>query len=93
MSRAGKVFAVALLVVLAWAGVPVAQAQPPIRIGASVAQTGAYAALGQNRLRGYQLCAKHLNDKGGVLERKLELVVYDNGSDPATAVRLYEKVI
>ena len=28
-----------------------------------------------------------------MLGRKLELVVYDNGSDPATAVRLYEKLI
>ena len=36
---------------------------------------------------------KHLNEKGGVLRRKLELVVYDNGSDPGTAVRLYEQLI
>ena len=36
--------------------VPVADAQKPIRIGASLSQTGAYAVEGQNRLRGYQLC-------------------------------------
>ena len=76
MSNAGKVFAAALLVALAWADAPVAEAQPPIRIGASLSQTGAYAATGQNQLRGYQLCVKHLNDKGGVLGRKLALVVY-----------------
>ena len=93
MSDARKVLAVALLVALAWAVAPVAQAQPPIRIGASLAQTGVYAALGQNQLRGYQLCVKHMNEKSGVLGRKLELVVYDDGSDPATAVRLYEKLI
>jgi branched-chain amino acid transport system substrate-binding protein len=93
VSKAGKVFAVAVLVALAWAVAPVTEAQPPIRIGASLAQTGAYAALGQNHLRGYQLCVKHVNEKGGVLGRKLELVVYDDGSDPATAVRLYEKLI
>jgi branched-chain amino acid transport system substrate-binding protein len=34
-----------------------------------------------------------MNDKGGVLGRKLELVVYDDASDPATAARLYEKLI
>jgi branched-chain amino acid transport system substrate-binding protein len=34
-----------------------------------------------------------MNEKGGVLGRKLELVLYDDGSDPATAVRLYEKLI
>jgi branched-chain amino acid transport system substrate-binding protein len=93
VSKAGKVFAVAVLPALAWAVAPVVEAQPPIRIGASLAQTGLYAALGQNQLRGYQLCVKHVDEKGGVLGRKLELVQYDDGSDPATAVRLYEKLI
>src|SRR5262245_40971760 len=71
----------------------VVNAQPPIRIGATLAQTGVYAALGQNQLRGYQLCVKHVNERGGLLGRKLKLVVYNDGSDPATAVRLYEKLI
>ena len=84
MSHAGKVIAGALLVALASALAPVAEAQPPIRIGASASKTGAYAALGQNQLRGYQLCVKHTNDKGGVLGRKLELVVEDDQSQPAT---------
>ena len=91
MSKVGRIFAVAILVALAVS--PVAEAQPPIRIGASLAQTGAYAAPGQTQLRGYQLCVKHQNEKGGVLGRKLELVVYDDGTDSATAVRLYEKLI
>jgi len=93
VSTARKVFAVAVLAALAWAVAPVAEAQKPIRIGASVAQTGVYATLGQVQLRGYKLCVKHMNEKDGVLGRKLELVLYDDGSDPATAVRLYEKLI
>ena len=93
MSHAGKVFAVAVLAPLAWVVAPVAEAQPPIRIGETPAQTGAVAAPGQTQLRGYQLCVKHMNQKGGVLGRKFELLVYDDGSDPATAVRLYEKLI
>jgi len=88
LSRLALFVALALLVASL-----VADAQPPIRIGASVAQTGTHAALGQDQLRGYQLCVKHMNDKGGVLGRKLELVAYDDGSDPAMAVRLYEKLI
>jgi branched-chain amino acid transport system substrate-binding protein len=70
-----------------------AEAQPPIRIGASLSQSGTFALLGQNQLRGYQLCVKHTNDKGGVLGRRLELIAEDDRSDPATAARIYEKLI
>jgi len=69
------------------------RAQAPIRIGASLSQTGAFAALGQNQLRGYQLCVKHANEKGGVLGRKLDLTVEDDKSQAATAVGIYEKLI
>jgi branched-chain amino acid transport system substrate-binding protein len=80
-------------IVLALGARAVAEAQPSIRIGTSVSQTGAYALLGQNQLRGYQLCVKHTNDKGGVLGRRLELVTEDDRSEPATAARIYEKLI
>src|SRR5881409_4367264 len=73
-------------------GLP-AEAQGPIRIGASLSLTGTYAKLGRNQHEGYQLCIKDLNAKGGLLGRKAELVVYDDQSTPATAVRLYEKLI
>ena len=72
---------------------PGAHAQAPIKIGASIAQTGASASLAKIQLHGYQMCVKHTNEKGGVLGRKLELVVYDDASAPSTAVLLYEKLI
>jgi branched-chain amino acid transport system substrate-binding protein len=93
VSKAGKVCVVALLVGLAAAVAPVVEAQAPIRIGATLSLTGTYAPIGQNQHRGYQLCVKHMNEKGGVLGRKLELVFHDDESDPATAVRGYEKLI
>jgi branched-chain amino acid transport system substrate-binding protein len=67
--------------------------QAPIRIGSSLSLTGTYAALGQNQHRGYQLCAKHVNEKGGILGRTIEFVFYDDQSQPATGVRLYERLI
>jgi branched-chain amino acid transport system substrate-binding protein len=73
--------------------VPPVDAQGPIRIGASLSLTGTYAKLGKNQHEGYQLCLKDLNAKGGLLGRKLELVVYDDQSMPPTGVRLYEKLI
>ncbi len=69
------------------------EAQGPIRVGASLSLTGTYAKLGKNVHEGYQLCQKDLNAKGGLLGRKVEFVVYDDQSTPATAVRLYEKLI
>jgi len=68
-------------------------AQGPIKIGASLSLTGTYAKLGKNQHEGYQLCQKDLNAHGGLLGRKIEFVVYDDQSMPATAVRLYEKLI
>ena len=82
-----------IAIALWWSSGSSVEAQPPIRIGASLALTGTYAVFGQNQHRGYQLCFKHVNEKGGVLGRKLELVRYDDQSQPATGVRLYEKLI
>src|SRR3989449_8036071 len=90
-SKAPTALAVALA--LAVGGVVPATAQGPIRIGASLSLTGTYAKLGKNQHEGYQLCEKDLNAKGGLLGRKVQFVVYDDQSMPATAVRLYEKLI
>ena len=89
-----RLFIVAAVSVAASLGlVAPSPAQQPIRIGASLSQTGTYAPFGATQLRGYQLCIKHTNEKGGVLGRKLELVVEDDQSQPATAARIYEKLI
>jgi branched-chain amino acid transport system substrate-binding protein len=85
---------VAAVVVVLWFGAgSAAEADKPIRVGASASKTGAYAALGQNQLRGYELCVKHANDKGGVLGRKLELVMEDDQSQADRAIAIYERLI
>ena len=92
MGRPGVAVAVIALA-LCVGSASVTEAQRPIRIGASASRTGVYAALGQKQLRGYQLCVQHANDRGGVLGRKLELVVEDDQSQGATAAAIYEKLI
>lgn len=84
---AGAVALVALL------GTAPAEAQAPIKIGASLSLTGTYGKIGAYQKEGYELCADDLNAKGGLLGRKVEFVVYDDQSMPATGVRLYEKLI
>src|SRR6266702_3191309 len=68
-------------------------AQQPIRIGAALSLTGKDALQGGYGREGYLLCQKHVNGQGGVLGRSIEFVIYDDGSDEKTAVRLYEKLI
>jgi len=70
-----------------------AGAQTPIKIGASMSVTGTYAKPGSYQKEGYDVCIDELNGKGGLLGRKVELVIYDDQSQPATAVKLYEKLI
>ena len=88
-----KALGVLLIALAVAAGSRPATAQGPIKVGASLSLTGTYAKLGKNQHEGYQLCQKDLNAKGGLLGRKIEFVVYDDQSMPATAVRLYEKLI
>jgi len=87
------IFAVIVIVLVGFGVFHAADAQGPIRIGASLSLTGTYAKLGKNQHEGYQLCQKDLNAKGGLLGRKIEFVVYDDQSMPPTGVRLYEKLI
>lgn len=68
-------------------------AQNPIRIGASMSLTGKYALTGGYGREGYLLCEKHVNEKGGVLGRSIEFMIYDDRSDEKTAIGLYEKLI
>ena len=70
-----------------------AQAQAPIKIGASLSLTGTYAKPGTYQKEGYEVCADELNAKGGLLGRKVEFVMYDDQSSTQTAQRLYEKLI
>jgi branched-chain amino acid transport system substrate-binding protein len=65
----------------------------PLVLGASLSLTGIYADGGKYCLEGYSLAIKQINAKGGVLGRQLALKYYDDQSDGATGVRLYERLI
>lgn len=56
----------------------------PIKIAAMYNLTGAQASLDAPSANGAKLAAKEINAAGGVLGRKLELVVYDGKTDAAT---------
>src|SRR6059036_3728648 len=92
MMRFRMILAAAVVAaVLAGSGPSLAQA--PIKIGASLSLTGTYAKPGTYQKEGYDVCADEVNAKGGLLGRKIEFVLYDDQSTPATGVKLYEKLI
>lgn len=77
------------------AGVSVAQAQAnkPIRVGFSIAQTGPLSGAGKSGLLAMQIWRDDVNAKGGLLGRPVELVVYDDQSNPAQTPGIYSKLL
>jgi branched-chain amino acid transport system substrate-binding protein len=72
---------------------PLAQAQQPIKIGHSMALTGTLGGGGKGALIGLQLWVEDVNAKGGLLGRKVELITYDDQSNPATTPGIYTKLL
>ncbi len=65
-----------------------------VKIGLDNPLTGTYAAVGKNELIGCQLAVDQVNAKGGILGRKVELLVEDSTSgDAGTAVQKARKLI
>jgi branched-chain amino acid transport system substrate-binding protein len=68
-------------------------AAEPIRIGFSMAQTGPLAANGNSALLAMKIWRDDVNAAGGLLGRPVELVAYDDQSNPATVPGIYTKLI
>ncbi|HLZ02252.1 MAG TPA: amino acid ABC transporter substrate-binding protein [Bradyrhizobium sp.] len=66
---------------------------PPIKIGMSMPQTGGLAAGGKASLLGIEIWRDDVNAKGGLLGRKVELVVYDDKSSASETPALYAKLL
>lgn len=85
--KRGSLGALVVLILLASAcaaGPAAQQGGAPIKIGALYNLTGGMASLDVPSANGAKLAAKEINDAGGVLGRKIDLVMYDGKTDPAT---------
>src|SRR6516164_11626249 len=82
--------AAALLMASTWQPLHAAE---PIRIGLSVALTGGVAANGKQVLLAMQVWRDDVNANGGLLGRPVELVFYDDQSNPANVPGIYTKLI
>src|SRR5215208_647775 len=91
MKRSARMATLAVAFLLA--GSAEGEAQQPVRIGATMSLTGSSSIQGSYGREGYLFCQKHVNEKGGVLGRQIEFVIYDDASNGKTAAGLYEKLI
>jgi branched-chain amino acid transport system substrate-binding protein len=84
----------AALISPALAGTPAfAQGAAPIKIGFSMALTGPLAPNGKQALLGAQIWQEEVNAKGGLLGRQVQLVNYDDQSNPSTIPGIYTKLL
>jgi branched-chain amino acid transport system substrate-binding protein len=71
-----------------------ARAADNVKIGFDDPLTGTYAELGKNEQIGCELAIEEINAKGGILGRKVEMLVEDSTSaDTGTAVQKARKLI
>jgi branched-chain amino acid transport system substrate-binding protein len=71
----------------------VAAQQGPIKIGMSMPQTGSLGAGGQAALLALNMWVEDVNKKGGLLGRKVELIAYDDQTNPALTPAIYTKLL
>src|SRR5271166_54771 len=91
---AGAIGAVVVAVgLVAQAALALAQSGDPIKIGFSMALTGPLAPNGKQALLGAKIWEEEINAKGGLLGRKVELVNYDDQSNPANVPGIYTKLL
>ncbi|MBZ9849758.1 ABC transporter substrate-binding protein [Mesorhizobium sp. CA14] len=68
-----------------------AQSSAPIRIGFQSHRTGIGAAYGRWYEKTSAAAVKAINDAGGISGRKVELVIEDDGTDPARGAEVVNK--
>src|SRR5690348_14757514 len=96
MTRRGIVKAGAALAGSAVFSPPIltfAQGESPIKIGMHDPLTGTYAAEGESESRGANMALAEINAKGGMLGRKVQLVVEDDAANAGLAAQKANKLI
>jgi branched-chain amino acid transport system substrate-binding protein len=70
-----------------------AAAEPPLKIGLGIGLTGPLSGNGKAALLAMQIWAEEVNARGGLIDRKVELVYYDDQGNPANVPGIYGKLL
>src|SRR3981189_1697394 len=89
--RISTLLAAALL--LGAASLLPARAAEPIKIGFGMGLTGGVAASGKAALLAMKIWEEETNAKGGLLGRPVQLIYYDDQSNPATVPGIFTKLL
>jgi branched-chain amino acid transport system substrate-binding protein len=92
MERRTLLAGAAALLMGTMAGVSIARAADPIRIGDINSYTGLPAFTVPYR-NGWQMALEEINAAGGVLGRKLEVISYDDGGKPGEAINRAQQLV
>ncbi|MEF8777633.1 MAG: amino acid ABC transporter substrate-binding protein [Natronomonas sp.] len=65
----------------------------PITFGLPTSLSGRTAQLGTDYLRGYKIWRDDVNDRGGLLDRQVEIIEYDDESTPDRARELADRLV
>ena len=87
------VLAAIIVALVAGGGALTARAADPIKLGFGIALTGGLSANGKPALLAIQIWKDDVNKKGGLLGRPVELVFYDDQTNPATVPGIYTKLL
>jgi len=88
------VLAVSLLAAgCAPAATPIPEPSAPVVVGAALSKTGSYAKSAAWHEEAYTMWAEEVNAAGGLLGREVQLIMYDDESDPTKTTSLYERLI
>lgn len=95
----GKIFILLITIFsfLLASNIPVQAERQKFLFGSAIAHTGKFARSGANLKNAYDYWAKRVNDLGGIevggKKYPVEIVYYDDKSDPKTTTKLVEKLI
>ena len=95
MQNIRRIVVVACAIVALAIMAPLARAQTaePIKVGFSMALTGAVAQNGKQLLIALELWRDDVNAHGGLLGRPVQLIYYDDQSNPSNVPGIYTKLI
>ncbi|MGA7146576.1 MAG: amino acid ABC transporter substrate-binding protein [Desulfobacterales bacterium] len=64
-----------------------------IQIGVSIGLTGKYSKMADMQKKGYLLWEESINKSGGLLGKKVKMIIRDDNSDKKTAQKIYQRFI